>query len=101
VQKTLRRYRLATAFGAVIVASLLRRGQTNFVRGMMQYNRVFDLDQLLADHAQPTRYQNPLPAKPATKAAALYIHAPRGRTSRHIDDSTERFVDATRMGVPP
>jgi hypothetical protein len=28
----------------------------------------------------------------------MYIHAPRGRAGRHIDDPTERFVDATRMG---
>jgi hypothetical protein len=32
-------------------------------------------------------------------SARLYIHPPRGRTSRHIDDSTEGFVDKTRMGV--
>jgi hypothetical protein len=31
-------------------------------------------------------------------AAQLYIHAPRGRRSRHIDDKTEGFVDMTRMG---
>ena len=76
------------------------RGQTNFVRGMMQYHKVFDLERLLADHAQPVRYQIPLPAKHTTKAA-LYIHAPRGRAGRHIDDSTESFVDATRMGAQP
>ena len=36
---------------------------------------------------------------PAAKAAGLYIHAPRGRAGRHIDDHTEQFVDQTRMGV--
>jgi hypothetical protein len=83
------------------VASLLRRGQTNFVRGMMDYNKVFDLDQLLADQARPVHYQIPLPAKPVAKTGGLYIHAPRGRGDRHMDDSTERFVDATRMGAQP
>jgi hopanoid C-3 methylase HpnR len=84
----------------LIIGSLLGRGQTNFVRGIMQYNRVFDLDQLLADHAKPVHYQIPLPNKPVGKPA-LYIHAPRGRASRHIDDSTERFIDVTRVGVQP
>src|SRR4029077_5037548 len=43
----------------LIVARLSRRGRTNFVRGMMQFHKVFDLDRLLADHAQPVRYQIP------------------------------------------
>jgi hypothetical protein len=38
---------------------------------------------------------------PVAKSAALYVHAPRGRASRQIDDTTERFVDATRMGAAP
>jgi hypothetical protein len=33
------------------------------------------------------------------KSSQLYIHAPRGRVGRSIDDSTERFVEATRMGA--
>ena len=87
---------------------LLMRGQTNFVRGMMLYNKTFSLDKMLGDHAQPIRYEIPLPppqvseaepAAPVAKSAGLYIHAPRGRTGRHIDDSTERFVDQTRMGA--
>jgi hopanoid C-3 methylase HpnR len=87
---------------------LLTRGQTNFVRGMMLYNKTYNLDKMLADHAQPVRYEIPLPrpaAAPsasgtaAAKAAGLYVHAPRGRAGRHIDDSTEQFVDETRMGA--
>jgi hypothetical protein len=38
-------------------------------------------------------------AEHLAKSANLYIHAPRGTATRHIDDSTEQFVDATRMGV--
>ena len=34
----------------------------------------------------------------AAKASQLYIHAPRGRAGRSIDDSTEHSVEATRMG---
>lgn len=79
---------------------LLMRGQSNFVRGMMLYNRTFSLGKMLADHARPVRYEIPLPvtAAPVAKATGLYIHAPRGRAGRHIDDPTERFVDETRMG---
>ena len=60
-----------------------------------------------ADHARPVRYQMPAPpaVRPAQKAvakqAALYVHAPRGRVARNIDDATEKFVDETRMGVTP
>jgi hopanoid C-3 methylase HpnR len=84
--------------------SLLVRGQTNFVRGMMLYNRTFNAKKMLADHAQPVAYQMPLPPRPESKeplakATNLYIHAPRGRRGRHIDDTTEQFVDATRMGA--
>ncbi|MBZ0146309.1 MAG: hopanoid C-3 methylase HpnR [Pseudorhodoplanes sp.] len=84
--------------------SLLARGQTNFVRGMMLYNKTFNLDKMLADHAQPVHYEIPLPVvspatMPAAKSAGLYIHAPRGRAGRHIDDHTEQFVDQTRMGA--
>lgn len=98
---------LRTAPGlARVCMGLLMRGQTNFVRGMMLYNKVFNHEKLMTDHAQPVRYQIPLPPprsaatkEPLAKAAQLYIHPPRGRTSRHIDDTTERFVDSTRMGV--
>jgi hypothetical protein len=97
-------WRTAPLAGAAALG-LLIRGQTNFVRGMMLYNKTFNLDKMLTDHAQPVRYEIPLPAAPvasappAAKAAGLYIHAPRGRAGRHIDDHTEQFVDETRMGV--
>jgi len=83
--------------------ALLMRGQTNFLRGMMLYNKTYNLEKMLGDHAQPVRYEIPLPRPAATSApranaAGLYIHAPRGRAGRHIDDSTEQFVDETRIG---
>jgi len=57
---------------------------------------------MLADHERPVRYEIPLPP-PATRTGikpnGLYIHAPRGRASRAIDDKAERFVDETRMGA--
>src|SRR5262245_21678877 len=95
-----------TAPGAVREAlALLMRGQTNFVRGMLRYPRLYRLDQLMADHAQRGHYEMPLrapmPREATAKPAGLYIHAPRGRTGRQIDAATEQFVDATRMGATP
>jgi hypothetical protein len=61
---------------------------------------------MFADHARPVSYEIPLPPprpaaskEPLAKAAGFYVHAPRGRQSRHIDDTTEQFVNATRMGA--
>jgi hypothetical protein len=52
--------------------------------------------------AVPVHYEIPLPP-PAPVAGKrpneLYIHAPRGRASRALDDKVERFVDETRMGA--
>jgi hypothetical protein len=39
------------------------------------------------------------PRKAKADARSLYIHAPRGRRGRAIDDRTEEFVEATRMGA--
>ncbi len=88
---------------ARIIASHLMRGQTNFVRGIMNYPKVYNPEKLLADHARPVAYEIP-PRGPAVAAKAagarsLYVHAPKARAGRHIDDATERFVDETRMGV--
>jgi hypothetical protein len=89
---------------AVELAQNLVRGQANFVRGITNYNKVYNAEKMLADHARPVRYELPVSPRPAAsappaKARELYIHAQRGRSSRSIDDSTERFVDATRMGA--
>ncbi len=86
------------------LAQNLIRGQTNFMRGIMNYNKVYNAEKMLADHARPVHYELSVSARPqgdapAVKAAELYIHAHRGRSGRGIDDATEHFVDATRMGV--
>jgi hopanoid C-3 methylase len=82
----------------------LAHGQTNFIRGIMQYNKVYSVDKMLEAHARPVHYELPVaprpqPNAPVAKATELYIHSHRGRKGRHIDDSTERFVDETRMGA--
>src|SRR6059058_3127315 len=88
---------------AGMLARNLMRGQTNFLRGIMNYNKVYNAEKMLADHARPVHYELPSLPPPTngqvTKAPQLYIHAPRGRAGRSIDDSTEHFVDATRMGA--
>jgi hopanoid C-3 methylase HpnR len=90
---------------ASIVARLLARGQTNFVKSLFRLNSVFRPELLLADHAAPVAYEIPLPPRrPEARrdhAAALYVHPPRGRKGRAIDHATERFVDETRVGMAP
>jgi hopanoid C-3 methylase len=89
---------------AGVIAGQLMRGQTNFVRSLFLLDRVFRPELLLADHALPVAYQMPLPQPVTTGGApghALYIHPPRGRKGRAIDNATERFVEETRMGATP
>ena len=106
-QRVLFRKHLNWRTSPKVVAALgrnLLRGRTNLFRGMLNYNKVYNLEKMLADHARPVQYELPLPPRqdanaPAVKGQKLYIHAHRGRAGRNIDDSTEHFVDATRVGA--
>jgi hopanoid C-3 methylase HpnR len=85
------------------LARNLLQGQINFMLGIMNYNKVYNVKKMLADHAHPVHYELPVSIRPevdapSVKSAQLYIHAPRGRASRTIDDSTESFVEASRLG---
>ncbi|MDQ4060006.1 MAG: hopanoid C-3 methylase HpnR [Pseudomonadota bacterium] len=87
---------------AGITARHLLRGQTNFFRMLWKFNSVFDPKLQLADHARPVRYEMALPPAHREKIdpKTLYIHRPQGRKGRAVlDDTTERFVDETRMGT--
>lgn len=86
---------------AGIAGKLALRGQTNFLRSLFKFNSVYDANLLLGDHAKPVNYEIPLPpaSEAGVKKSSLYIHAPRGRASRVIDDAAERFVEETRMGA--
>ena len=88
-----------------IVARLLLRGQTNFVRSLFQLNKVYRPELLLADHDAPVSYEIALPPTRAPERApapaSLYVHPPRGRRGRAIDAATEQFVEETRMGSTP
>jgi hopanoid C-3 methylase HpnR len=83
---------------SMLAVKLLLRGQTNFVRMLWKFNKVYNPDRQLSDHLRPTRYEMRVPetcalAKP--KPRDLYVHAPQ-RRRREVDVDTERFVAQTR-----
>ncbi len=83
---------------ARIAAGHLWRGQTNFVKMLWKFNSVYNPKLQLADHARPVAYRMPMPPAPqAVSPELLYIHRAQGRSGRALDDTTERFVDETRM----
>ncbi|PPQ35050.1 hopanoid C-3 methylase HpnR [Rhodopila globiformis] len=84
---------------AGIIGRLLLRGQTNFLRTVWKFNSVFNPALQMADHARPVAYELPLPQASLADRRALYVHKPAGRRGRALDDATERFVDAGRVGV--
>jgi hopanoid C-3 methylase HpnR len=86
---------------ARIVVRHLLHGQTNFLRMIWKFNSVYRPDLQLADHRQPVKYEIDLPP-PSTATVerdGLYIHTSSGRKGRQIDQHTEEFVNATRMGA--
>jgi magnesium-protoporphyrin IX monomethyl ester (oxidative) cyclase len=74
---------LRNTFG--IVCGLLLRGQTNFVRMLWKFNRVYDAERQYSDHLRQVQYALRPPAGPrASKPAAaqLYVHAPEAARRR-------------------
>ncbi len=86
---------------ANIVAGHLLHGQTNFLKMLWKFNSVYNPALQLADHQRSVKYEMALPPPSQQRVAQglLYIHQANGRQGRHIDDSTEQFVEATRMGI--
>jgi len=86
---------------AKIATGHLLRGQTNFVKSLWKFNSGYNPNLLLSDHEQPVKYEISSPPPPQEKVdpRIMYIHAPRGRRGRAIDNSTEEFVNETRMGT--
>ncbi|WP_165071610.1 hopanoid C-3 methylase HpnR [Paludisphaera rhizosphaerae] len=82
-----------------ILASNLRRGQTNTLKMLWRFNSVFNPKLQLADHAASARYLMAPPVhRQVVDPHSLYIHPSPGRRGRAIDGATEAFVERTRMG---
>ncbi len=85
---------------AILAAGHLMRGQTNFVKMLWKFNSVYDPKLQIADHQRSVSYHMALPPPPRehVDSKLLYILPPKGRRGRAIDDSTEHFIETTRMG---
>src|SRR5215469_18613401 len=62
-----------------IVTRQLAHGQTNFVRMLWKFDKVYNADRQYAEHQRDVKYQLPPPAElPVTKLdhKELYVHAP-------------------------
>ncbi|GJL58296.1 MAG: hypothetical protein NPIRA03_11530 [Nitrospirales bacterium] len=84
-----------------IAAGHLIRGQTNFVKMLWKFNRVYNPKFQLSDHQRPVPYELSLPSSspPSQEHNLLFIHRGKGRAGRALDHSTEEFVDSTRNGI--
>lgn len=90
------RWRALRDYGPVVLDRLLR-GQTNFFKMLWRFNKVYNADLLLADHARPVDYRLEPPIRPvALKRADLFVHRQRARGATVLDAGTARFVAATR-----
>ena len=88
---------------AGILAHNLARGQTSTMKMLWKFNSLYNPALQLADHRQPVRYEMALPPehRDVIDPRAMYVHSPRGRRGRSIDDDTEHFVEQTRMNGNP
>src|SRR5919198_2960985 len=63
---------------AALAARLALRGQTNFIRMLWKFGRVYNRDRQYNDHLRPVTYQMRPPALPMAKPRAkdLFVHRP-------------------------
>src|SRR5213594_799994 len=79
---------LAAVRGAsAIVLRLLARGQTNFLRSIWKFSRVYNAERQYGDHQRPVTYPMRPPQAPGSarpRPAQLYVHVPSssGRAGR-------------------
>ena len=62
-----------------IAARLALRGQTNFLKSLWKFSRVYHPDRQHADHERPVTYSMRPPLPPPTtklRASPLYVHTP-------------------------
>ena len=80
-----------------IIGGHLLRGQTNFIKMLWKFNKVYNAERQVADHQRPVKYPIRLPevSGQTIKPRDLYIHKPQ-RVHRKVDRDTEQFVAATR-----
>lgn len=85
---------------ATLAAGHLMRGQTNFVKMLWKFNSVYNSNLQMADHQRPVSYHMtlPPPVNGHADSKLIYILPAKGRQGRALDDSTEQFVETTRMG---
>jgi hopanoid C-3 methylase len=65
-----------------IVARQLLRGQTNFVKMIWKFDKVYNADRQYADHLREVEYLLPPPAEHPVRAPGrkdLFVHAPQAR----------------------
>ncbi|ADE14407.1 Radical SAM domain protein [Nitrosococcus halophilus Nc 4] len=81
-----------------LVAQRLFRGQFNFLKMLWRFNKVYNLERLLADHGRPPKYELALPSAPGTAVdpKTLYVHRVQGRRKPVLDRATAQFVEETR-----
>jgi hopanoid C-3 methylase HpnR len=81
-----------------VLAHNIARGQINALRMLWKFNSVYNPSLQLSDHEQPVHYEMALPPqhREALDPRSLYVHPPRGRHGRTIDDATEHFVEQSR-----
>ncbi len=82
-----------------ITTRLLLRGQTNFFRMLWKFSSVYSVERLLADHAQPVRYQIGLPetrVAPGERVppSVLWVHQPNADTARELAGERRRSASA-------
>jgi len=83
---------------AGLAMKLLFQGQTNFIRMLFKFNRVFSAERLLGDHQRPVKYEMRLPGRPTslsrlpffsgsgmTKTPVTEIHAVENTDGGHGD----------------
>jgi hopanoid C-3 methylase HpnR len=88
---------------AKIAAGHLMRGQTNFIKMLWKFNSVYNPKLQIADHQRSVKYEMALPSGPQESknldAKQLFILPAKGRRGRALDEASEQFVEATRMGT--
>jgi magnesium-protoporphyrin IX monomethyl ester (oxidative) cyclase len=86
---------------AGLMLRLALQGQTNFLRSIWKFNRVYNAERQFGDHQKPVRYaMRPPPANTlgAEGKAALYVH-PRQR-GRALANSAVRQRAAADLAAP-